>query len=65
MTAFEADVRPMPLRDTGTPQALRQNIATEVKAKEAQGYPPKKAAQIASAIGYSVQRKAKARKRHA
>lgn len=45
----------MPLKKSASKKALRQNIAAEVRA----GKPPKQAA----AIGYSVQREAKKKKR--
>lgn len=48
----------MPLEKSKSPNAFKRNMKIEVKAKKAEGYSPKKATQIASAIAYSVKRKA-------
>lgn len=54
----------MPLRKSSSQKAFNQNMRTEVKAKKAEGYSPAKAAQIASAISYSVKRKAQGKAWH-
>ena len=52
-----------PLIDSASPEAHSQNVATEVKAKKAEGYSTKKAVEIATAIAYDVQRRAAAKSR--
>lgn len=53
----------MPLLDHGTKADFQKNVATETKAKEAEGYSPKKANKIAVAIAYSVKRRHTKKKR--
>ena len=49
----------MPLIKSKSDKAFKQNMSTEVEAKKAEGYAPKKAAKIAAAIAYSARRNAK------
>lgn len=53
----------MPLLDSASPAAFKQNVSTEVKAKKAEGYSPRKAAQIATAIAYDTKRRAQRKSR--
>jgi len=53
----------MPLQKSKSKAAFKNNVATEVKAKEAEDYNPKKSAQIATAIAYNVKRKASGKKK--
>lgn len=49
----------MPLIKSKSDKAFSKNVATEVEAKKREGYAPKKAAQIATAIAHDVRRRAK------
>lgn len=46
----------MPLSKGKSKKAFKKNVETEVKAKKAEGYSPKKAAEIATAIAYKEKR---------
>ena len=49
----------MPLSKRKGKKAFQENMRTEVDAKKAEGYSPKKSAQIAAAIAYKTEREAK------
>jgi hypothetical protein len=48
----------MPLKKSKSEKAFKENVSTEVKALEAKGVAPAKAAKQAVAIAYSVKRRA-------
>ena len=51
----------MPLINSSSAHAFASNVAKETEAKKAAGYSPKKAAQIATAIAYRIQRTRKSK----
>lgn len=52
----------MPLVKGKSKRAFEENMRTEVKAKEEQGYSAEKAAKIAAAISYAERRRGKKKK---